>query len=86
MTHILDFVSNISHYAGPGMIMFVIGVALVVFAITRLTKQRAADRSVTVAEFNRQFLNDTGFSISDVEAGEARKQAASKLGIGTDRR
>lgn len=62
--------------------MFIVGLALIVFAAIRLSKQRKLDRNIARAEFNRKFVSDTGRRISDVEAGAARRSAAENLGIG----
>ena len=82
MTYILDFVTHIGNYAGVGMVMAVLGIALTVFAIIRLSGLRKKGREVARAEFNRQFVRDTGYSLSEAEEGAARKAAARGLGIG----
>ena len=81
MTGILNFVSHIGNYAGVGMIMFFLGIACIAFAIIKLGKVRRVDREMTVAEFNRQFVNDTYSRISDVEAGSVRKDIARRLNL-----
>jgi hypothetical protein len=83
MTRFLDYISNIGHYTGAGMVMLLIGIALIIISVIRLSRYREADRKITVAEFNQQFLNETGNRISDVEAGSVRKETAERLGIGT---
>lgn len=81
MTGILNFLSHIGTYAGAGMIMFFIGLILIIVAIFRLSRLRKAERSRAVAEFNQQFVKDTGSRISDVEAGAKRAEIARSLGI-----
>lgn len=82
MTYILNFVTHIGSYAGIGMIMALLGIALTVFAIIRLSGLKKKGREVSRAEFNRQFVNDTGYSVSDAEEGAIRKAAARGVGIG----
>ncbi len=82
MTYILDFVTHIGNYAGVGMIMALLGIALIVFSIIRLSGLRRKEREVARAEFNRQFVKDTGYHVSEAEEGAARRAAARGLGIG----
>lgn len=81
MTAILNFISHIGDYAGPGMILFFIGIGLIIFASVRLSRLSAAERSRSVAEFNQQFVSDTRYGISDVESGARRAETAERLGI-----
>ncbi len=82
MTKVLNFFTHIGSYFGPGAIMLIIGIVLIVIAIIKLSNMRKAERSRTVAEFNQQFVMDTGSKISDIEAAEKRKSIAGNLGIG----
>lgn len=81
MTVILNFFAHIGSYAGVGMVMLVLGTALIALAVMKLSGLKKAERSMTVAEFNRQFIQDTGTEISDAEAGAKRKDIARDLGI-----
>lgn len=81
MTGILNFFEHIGNYAGVGMVMLLIGLCMIIIAIISLAGLRRAERSRTVAEFNRQFVSDTRFRISDVDAGAARKEIAGRLDI-----
>ena len=85
MTEVLNFFSHIGNYAGAGMIMLVIGIILIIAASVRLSRLRKADRRRAAAEFNQQFVADTGASVSDVEAGARRREIARELGIGERR-
>ena len=82
MTKVLNFFTHIGSYFGPGAVMLIIGIVLIVIAIIKLSNMRKAERSRTVAEFNQQFVMDTGSKISDIEAAEKRKSIAGNLGIG----
>ena len=82
MTGVLNFLSHIGNYAGAGMVIFFVGLILIIAAIVRLSMLRKAERSRAVAEFNQQFVKDTGSRISDVEAGAKRREIARSLGIG----
>lgn len=82
MTGLLNGITHIFNYAGIGMLMFAVGLTLIVFSIIKLSRQRRLSRDIARAEFNRKFVSDTGFGISDVESGAARKAAADSLGIG----
>lgn len=81
MTHFLDVITHIGSYAGAGMAMTVIGIVLILISITKISRQRKLDRRQTAAEFNRQFVRDTGSRISDVEEGAQRREIARSLGI-----
>ena len=81
MTHFLNVITHIGNYAGVGMVMTVAGTAMVIIAIARLSRQRKLDRRRTAAEFNRQFVRDTGSRISDIEGGAKRREIARELGI-----
>lgn len=81
MTHFLNMITHIGNYAGVGMAMTVIGILLVIIAITKMSKQRKIDRRRTAAEFNQQFVRDTGSRISDIEGGARRREIARELGI-----
>ncbi|MBR0308401.1 MAG: hypothetical protein IJH92_05870 [Mogibacterium sp.] len=85
MTDILNVLTHIGNYAGPGMMIAIIGLVITVLAIIKLSRLRKKERSVSRAEFNRSFVNDTGFGISDVEEGAMRREAARELGIGSGR-
>ena len=82
MTQILDFFSHIGSWFGIGAIMLIAGLALIVFAAVRLSRLRGVERSRAVAEFNQQFVMDTGSNISDIEAASRRREIAGALGIG----
>ena len=81
MIHLLNVITHTANYAGVGMIMTVAGIILITIAVVKLSKQRKADRRRTAAEFNQQFVRDTRSRISDVEAGERRREIAQKIGI-----
>lgn len=85
MTNILNFLTHIGNYAGIGMIIAAIGLAVTIFAIVKLSRLKKKNRHVARAEFNRKFVRDTGLRISDVEEGAMRRAAAQQLGIGNDR-
>lgn len=81
MTSVLNFFSSIGNYAGMGMAIFALGIVSVIFAVVMLGRIRKAERRRTVAEFNQQFTQDVRSRISDVEAGEKRREIARDLGI-----
>lgn len=81
MTRFLNVISHIGNYAGIGMLMVAIGIVLIIISIVKISKLRKADRRRTVAEFNQQFVRDTGSRISDIEAGARRREVAKELGI-----
>ena len=81
MIQILNFFSHIGSYLGSGAVMLVIGIALIVIAVVKLSKMRKAERSRAVAEFNQQFALDTGSRISEIEAASMRKEIAEALFI-----
>ena len=85
MTNILNVLTHIGNYAGIGMIIAVIGLAITIFAIIKLSRMKKKNRHVSRAEFNQNFVRDTGYSISDVEEGAMRRAAAQQLGIGNER-
>ena len=82
MTGFLNIISNITHYAGVGMVLAAAGIVMIAVAIFRLVRWNAADRRASVAEFNQQFVQDTRYRIADVEAGSKRSEIAGKLKIG----
>ena len=81
MTSVLNFFASIGNYAGMGMAIFVLGIVSVIFAVVMLGRIRKAERRRTVAEFNQQFTQEVRSRISDVEAGEKRREIARDLGI-----
>ena len=85
MTHFLNVITHIGNYAGVGMVMTATGIILIVAAVAMISRQRKIDRRRTAAEFNQQFVRDTGARISDIEAGAKRHEIARELGI-TDNR
>jgi hypothetical protein len=81
MIRILNFLSSIGSYFGPGAVILIIGIAIIIIASVKLSRLNKAERRRTVAEFNQQFVMDTGSRISDVEAASRRKAIAGELGI-----
>ena len=85
MRYILNTITHIASYAGIGMILFFVCIILIIAAVIMMGRQRSINRRVVTANFNRQFVNDTGYRISDVEAGEKRRAIAHNLGIRKER-
>lgn len=81
MIRLLNVITHIGNYAGVGMVMAAVGIILIIVAVIELSKQRKADRRRTTAEFNQQFVRDTGSRISGIEAGARRREIAQKIGI-----
>ncbi len=82
MTGLLNAIGNIGSYAGPGMILTLVGIVLIAVSIFRLVRHNARDRQASLAEFNQQFVNDTGLRVSDIESGAKRTRIAGSLKIG----
>ena len=78
--------AGILGYAGVGLVMTILGLAMIVFSVLKLSSLRAADRRHSVEEFTRQFVTDTRSNISDIEAGARRRELAARLGIGQEDR
>jgi hypothetical protein len=73
---------NISHYVNIGLAMVVLGVILLIVGFVSLWKYLNQSWDVSMYQFNRRFLQDTGTRFSDVRLSQARKNAADNLHIG----
>lgn len=81
MTRILNIITHVGDYAGVGMVITILGIVIIMIAVMKISKLRKADRKLTIAEFNQQFVRDTGSRISDIEQGAKRREIARSLGI-----
>ena len=79
MNTILNTIGGIKGYMGPGMVLAIIGIVIIIAAIRTLLRISTLKKENTAISFDQQFIQNTGTGLSDIDAGAMRKKIAEEF-------